>query len=274
MDVFPRSFLLVFAQLSVGGMLALAVPPFHEIQRGYYKSSGFVYVLLGTLALLGRLSLIFGRGETPAGSELAEMVAWTLFVSAASGYWATLWSERFALRARLFTASLLSGLIALLLASEFYRSAPFFSLQTIVLPVSFVLSAVALGATSGGMLLGHWYLIDRNLSLAPLHAMLALYAWSLALQAVVLLAALVLNLAGLLGPFGGVEQLFASHRGALTARLLASPIGAGILAEMIRRTLRIPQTMAATGLFYIAVLAVLMGEMLGRYLLFRTGVPL
>ena len=36
----------------------------------------------------------------------------------------------------------------------------------------------------------------------------------------------------------------------------------------------IPHTMAATGLFYIAILFVLVGEMLGRLLLFRTSLPL
>jgi hypothetical protein len=53
-----------------------------------------------------------------------------------------------------------------------------------------------------------------------------------------------------------------------------SPIGAAVLGVMIWRTLQIPQTMAATGLFYIAVLAVLVGEFLGRFILFRTGLPL
>ena len=43
---------------------------------------------------------------------------------------------------------------------------------------------------------------------------------------------------------------------------------------MIRRVLAIPQTMAATGLFYVATLAVLVGEFLGRYFTFRTGLPL
>ena len=43
---------------------------------------------------------------------------------------------------------------------------------------------------------------------------------------------------------------------------------------MIGRTLAIPQTMAATGLFYIAILAVITGEMLGRLILFRTSLPL
>ncbi len=271
--IFPRSFLLVFAQLSVGGLLALAIPPFHDIQRGYYKSSGFVYVLLGGLALVGRISLASDAEDALAPLEIAELLAWTVFVCAATGYWIALWGERFVLRARLFALGWLAGVLGLLLAAESYRSAPLFSLDTLLLPVSFVLSALVLGTASAGMLLGHWYLIDRNLSLAPLHAMLRIYSWSLVLQAALLAVCLLAVHGGNL-PDPRAQQLFAAHSSALLARLLSSPVGAGILAEMIRRTLRIPQTMAATGLFYIAILAVLMGELLGRYLLFRTGLPL
>jgi len=43
---------------------------------------------------------------------------------------------------------------------------------------------------------------------------------------------------------------------------------------MCWQTLKIPQTMAATGLLYIAVMSVLVGEMLGRFILFRTAIPL
>jgi hypothetical protein len=32
--------------------------------------------------------------------------------------------------------------------------------------------------------------------------------------------------------------------------------------------------MAATGLLYIAIMSVIVGEMLGRFILFRTAVPL
>jgi hypothetical protein len=52
------------------------------------------------------------------------------------------------------------------------------------------------------------------------------------------------------------------------------PCASLLLAYMIWRTLQIPQTMAATGLFYIAVLSALVGEFLGRFILFRTGLPL
>ncbi len=34
------------------------------------------------------------------------------------------------------------------------------------------------------------------------------------------------------------------------------------------------QTMAATGLLYIALMSVVVGEMLGRFILFRTALPL
>ena len=57
------------------------------------------------------------------------------------------------------------------------------------------------------------------------------------------------------------------------ARLTSWALAAVIL-ELIRRTLEIPQTMAATGLFYIAALVIAVGQIAGHWLLFRTGLPL
>ena len=86
MDLFPRSFLLVFAQFSVGGFLVLSIPPFHAIQRGYYKSSGFVYLLFGVLALVGRLALYLPSDEQGI-LQASELVAWGVFVAAGTAYW-------------------------------------------------------------------------------------------------------------------------------------------------------------------------------------------
>lgn len=274
MDLFPRTFLLVFAQLSVGGFLALSIPPFHEMQRGYYKSSGVVYLLFGALALVGRLALL-GKGADVGPLQLAELLTWVAFVACAAAYCTSLWGERVVLRARLFSATWLTGLTALTLAAFSYGSGAMPVYERIFYPVTFLLSALVLGAASTGMLLGHWYLIDRDLSLEPLRTVLRVYRWGLLTQCLVLgLAALLFANASTTATGGGFRPLVDFHLGALAARLLTSPVGAGILAVMIRRTLDIPQTMAATGLFYIAVLAVMVGEFLGRYLLFRTGLPL
>jgi hypothetical protein len=56
-------------------------------------------------------------------------------------------------------------------------------------------------------------------------------------------------------------------------RILAGQIAPLILAWMIWRTLLIPHTMAATGLFYIALLGVFVGEILGRQILALTSLP-
>ena len=65
-----------------------------------------------------------------------------------------------------------------------------------------------------------------------------------------------------------------THLELLLLRVALGPVAALAMSAMIRRVLAIPQTMAATGLFYIATLAVLVGELLGRYFTFRTGLPL
>lgn len=275
MDLFPRAFLLVFCQLAVGGMFGLAIPSFHDIERGYYKSSAVVYVAIAALALAGRVGLWWSSAGADDGWRLAEIGVWAIFVGCATGYLASLWSERVVLRARLFTATWVSGCIALVGLAEGYRNAPLLSLETFIFPFSFVLSAIVLGAAATGMLLGHWYLIDHDLSLEPLQRTLALYRGSLAVQvALFVVATLLLGLAGAPPSRAAVQLLLSDHTSLFAARVAVSPLGAGLLGWMIRRTLDIPQTMAATGLFYIAVLAVLVGEMLGRFLLFRTGLPL
>jgi uncharacterized membrane protein YeaQ/YmgE (transglycosylase-associated protein family) len=273
MDVFPRAFLLVFCQFAVGGMFCLSIPPFHTVERGYYKSSAAVYVLIAALTLLGRVTLWWsGNG---GGWRTIEIVLWAGFVGCSTAYLASLWSERMVLRARLFVASWMSGFAALVALAEGYREAPALSFETFFFPVSFVLSALLLGAAASGMLLGHWYLIDRDLSLQPLSQTVTVYRGGLLVQLVLFgLMLALLGLAGAPAARAGVQALLSSQQSLLAARLVISPIGAALLGWMIRRTLDIPQTMAATGLFYIAVLAVLVGEMLGRFLLFRTGLPL
>jgi hypothetical protein len=274
MDLFPRTFLLVFFQLCVGGFLSLSIPPFHEVDRGYYKSSAAIYLLFGILALIGRLALWTRKAAPPGAAEALEIALWALCVAAATAYLWTLWSEPVLLRARLFTATLFLGMVGLIVSAESY--VPSASAVSVLLyPFSFIISALLLGAASAGMLLGHWYLIDRDLSLDPLNRILRFYVGCLVAQALVfVLGSFLLSVAGGSEGLHAFGRLAGDHRLLVSARVAVSPIGAAILAAMIRRTLQIPQTMAATGLFYIAILAVMVGEFMGRYILFRTGVPL
>jgi len=278
MDLFPRSFLLVFQQLAVGGFLSLSIPPFHVVSRGYYQSTASVYLLSATLALLGRVALWWGAHPAAAAgipSDALQLFLWSAFVTAAGGYVATLWTERVFLRARLFVCTWALGLVGLAVAAFAYTPNRIASIELLLYPAAFIVSALLLGTVSAGMLLGHWYLVDRDLPLTPLQRMLAFYTACLALQlALIVLVPLVLLVGGDPSTRLGLGRLLHDHLPFLLARCLISPLGAGALAWMIWRTLQIPQTMAATGLFYIAILAVMVGEFMGRYLLFRTGIPL
>jgi DMSO reductase anchor subunit len=275
MDLFPRCFLLVFGQLAVGGFLALSIPPFHEIERGFFKSSGGVYLFVGLMAAAGRTALLL-RARTPATAvDWFELGLWWAFVGAGTTYLASLWGERMVLRARAFVATWATGALALIVSAERYRLAALASVETLLYPLSFLISALLLGAVTTGMLLGHWYLIDRNLSLAPFRRMLRFFVTMLVLQAAILVfGGGLLAVAGNAATVSHLVALFHDHAALLGVRVVLGPLASAVLAWMIWQTLKVPQTMAATGLFYIAILSVLVGEFMGRFILFRTSLPL
>jgi len=267
---FSACFLLVFAQLAVGGFAALAVPPFGVLERGFYKSSASVFVACTAAYLAGRIALEFRPRPVPFGA--LEALLWGAFSVAATMYLASLWTDRVRLRARAYAATLLLGVAALAVSGASYRVGSALSVAGLFYPLAFLTGALALGAVATGMLLGHWYLIDLGLSIVPLRRLFRYFVWTVLVHLAVLwLAIVVIGFGAGAGP---VAALWREHAALLAARFLLGPLAALALARMIDRTLRIPQTMAATGLFYIAILFVLVGELLGRLILFRTSLPL
>jgi hypothetical protein len=278
MDLFARCFLLVFAQLYAGGLLALSIPPFHDIERGFYKSTAAVYVGSGLLALAGRLTLLLQRPgglQAAATGQVLEIGLWAVSLAAAAVYLRSLWGDQFRVRARAYALAWMTALAALAVGAQSFRLGPWLSVETLLYPLNFIVSALLLGAVTTGMLLGHWYLIDRSLSIDPFRKAFRFFAAMLAVQSVLLVGdAGLLHLAGAHASVSELAQLFQNHVSLLAVRVLLSPVAAAGLAWMIWKTLQIPQTMAATGLFYIAILAVLVGEFMARFILFRTSLPL
>jgi hypothetical protein len=272
---FPDCFILIFGELAVGGVLCLAVPPFNAIERGFFKSSAGVFLTAALAMVAGKTALVLRAGHLARPGIAIELGTWIGFTAALSLYLYSLWGDRYALRARAYLATVLSGLAALAISASHFRPTPLASLATVLYPLSFFASAATLGTATTGMLLGHWYLIDTDMSLVPLRRLLRAFIIALAAQLVILLLGTVLlAIAPDPGLTGAIGTLWSEHVLLFAARLALGPIAALALAAMIARTLAIPQTMAATGLFYIAVLAIAVGEMLGRLLLLRTSMPL
>ncbi len=270
---FSDCFLLLFGQLAVGGVAGLAVPPFAVLDRGFYRSSAGIYLGFAIVFLVGKVALLLRAGGDGSPSAL-ELAAWTAFAVALATYLASLWRESNALRARAFAAALLLGLLALVITALRFRLGPWLGPATLLYPLAVVTGALVLGAVATGMLLGHWYLIDLGLSIEPLERLFRYFVAVLLVQLAV--GGVMLGLLATTSSEGAaaVARLWHEHRPLLVTRIVLGPVAALGVAWLIHRTLRIPQTMAATGLFYIAILAVLVGEMLGRLILFRTSLPL
>jgi hypothetical protein len=270
---FPDCFVLIFGELAVGGFLCLSVLPFQEIERGFYKSSAAVF-LTAALAMIGAKLALLVRAAPPWSSvSVIETGAWMLFTTAATVYLYSLWGDPYRLRALAYLATLGTGLVALAISASRFSAPGLGPVALLLYPASFAASAAVLGTSVTGMLLGHWYLIDTGMSLRPLERVLRAFVVALICQLALLALVLALFVVTA-SPEATLAQLWSAHGPALAARLVLGPVAALGIAALITRTLAIPQTMAATGLFYIAVLAVAVGEMLSRLLLLRTALPL
>jgi hypothetical protein len=244
------------------------VPPFHELERGFYKSSAGVFLSAALTGGLGTAWLWLTRDAS--GVSWLEVLLWVVFLVLFSLYVSTLWGDAMQARARLYAGSLLTGTAALA-ASAWSLFPDTGAILHLLAIVTTLISAATLGAVTTGMLIGHWYLIDPGMDIEPFHRCFRYFVGTLWAE----IAALVAVLAALLviGVPADRDPLQA-HLELLLLRVALGPVAALAMSAMIRRVLAIPQTMAATGLFYIATLAVLVGEMLGRYFTFRTGLPL
>lgn len=132
------------------------------------------------------------------------------------------------------------------------------------------LGGLFLGAVLLTMNLGHWYLVSRSLPFQLLARGATLFAGLAAARAVFLGAALAVNPRP-----DGLEALLSLDRDALffLFRVLWGLVGPLALSYFIWQTAQMRSNQAATGLLYVALVFVLIGELLASYLTVATGFP-
>ena len=275
MQTFSSSFLLLFYQIALGGLLGLSVTPFHELEKAFYKSTAGVLLVIAILGFWGKSHIYWQVISTETSfAILAEILFHALFVLSLAAYMISLWGENQELRARSFASAVLCGFTGLLFSAHGFYRAPFWAVETFIYPIAFFLSALLLGTVTVGMLLGHWYLIDAGQSLDPLIRIYKFFVATLVVQTIFLLTSLIVLYAfGVSGSAISLERLWTDHLALFSTRVILGQVAPLILAWMIWRTLMIPHTMAATGLFYIALLSVFVGEILGKQILALTSMP-
>jgi len=275
MRSFSNSFVIFFYQVALGGLFAVAATPFHELDRAFYKSTGAVLFAIALLSLWGKSQFYWQAVATHlAIATAAELFFHAAFVICFAVYIVSLWTERQYFRARSFSSAILTGLAGLILTGLNSYTAPVYSLEILIYPIAFFLSALLLGSVTVGMLIGHWYLIDTGQSIDPFVRIYKFFVAALLLQSgFLMLSAAWIYLAGATSTLASLQMLWAKHSALLVTRIVVGQAAPLVLSWMIWRTLLIPHTMAATGLFYIALLGVFVGEILGRQILSLSSLP-
>jgi hypothetical protein len=223
--------------------------------RGYRLFMAGLLAVCAVVLLVSELNLV----ATPAVDATAELRRWLVWASVALTGAYLLASIAKWPRSGLALAAGSVGIFSLaaLAVAGGTLSAPLFAAQL-------MLVAVALGAVTAAMLLGHWYLVTPKLSPAPLRRMIWLLLATLALQALLFVVAVTAVSSGPLGgPIGWLTWL----------RLIAGillPIGITVLALLASRAASLQ---ASTGLLYISLALVMAGSIAGASLAYLTGVP-
>jgi hypothetical protein len=124
-------------------------------------------------------------------------------------------------------------------------------------------SIALLGSVNLAMLLGHWYLVVRGMAIDPLKRLTIA-----TLVAAIVKIALVVTVVVASWPSPVVKDIFFWMRAGWG---LLGPLA---LYPMVWGTVRIRSTMAATGILYVDVVAVVIGEVLGGWLSALAHLPL
>jgi len=260
---------LFLTHLGVGIVLVLA-------SVGKDAGVKFFRFNAGTAALLIAIGFAL-RPDSASNHTTLHAVSMSILLIAEAAlvvYWATVGRMLAAIRPALLWTAIGGGLLAVALqALEISGGAPgLFPLLTVA---SFLSSAALLGGAYGAMVLGHWYLVVPSLNVAHLQSIVKLHIASLVVRSVVVLAAVIFAVVTWQPGMGPNFQryIFSAAGIFFWQRVLFGLFGPGLLSYMTWETAKIQSTQSATGILYVDFFTVIVGEVLAKYLLLSTTIP-
>ena len=240
----------------------------------------------GLAAILIAIALAFRyQGPTLAESESgiarASLVALVVAEGAIVVYWATIGRMLARIRPMIMAIGVGGGLLAVVLQAIAFAVGDTVPMQLLT-AVSFVSSAALLGGTCTAMILGHWYLVIPSLEARHLQSIVKLHIASPVVRIAVVGAAVFAGIAlweagpaapGIAG--GSFRRYIMSVDGIFFwQRVLFGLAGPAVLSYLTWETAKIRSTQSATGILYVDFFTVVVGEVLAKYLVLATRVPL
>jgi protein NrfD len=262
---------LFLTHLGIGIVLTLVFVSRQAGVKFFRFNAGLAAILL-VIALAFRVT--GGPGYT-AGD--VALIASTIAIVV---YWATVGRMLAAIRPTIVLFAVGAGLTALVLQSLTISAGRALPMQALTI-ASFLSSAALLGGACTAMILGHWYLVIPSMQVSHLQSIVKVHIASMVVRAAVVGAAVFVAIVTSFPArpdyaFGGpsFRHYITSVAGIFFwQRVLFGLAGPALLSYLTWETAKIRSTQSATGILYVDFFTVVVGEVLAKYLLLATRVP-
>jgi hypothetical protein len=279
------SFVLItfLLQLSVGMVATVAVLPTGLVDKQFFRSIAFWATLFTAMALGFRhystffLPEIFGAAGTNVVLALTTKALFYLFLFLTFQLWFRIRFRDAAVSQTELLLITFIGLAAMFCDSLLFLPAiPPAWAQYILIPFNFLSGAFILGGFLAGMIFGHHYLVSTDMPKKLLVSMAWVLIAVLALRIVSVGATLVLY-KEVIRPGTNFLQVLTSLQGHgifFWQRILVGLAIPSVVVAMIWSTAKIGSNQSATGIMYVGIAFVFIGELAARYLFLLSAIPL
>jgi hypothetical protein len=280
LDALPYTSYLVLLEFAVGSLVVCVFADWRgRVASSFVKFCAAMTVAAALVMVLNSLAL--DPGAAAGGYRLdGGLNGWVraagiVFLAATLPYnWAVFRGDR---RLSMITGLGASGVgLALITVVAMYVSQPTWGVAGALL--SIIAGTLSVGLVVLAMTLGHWYLMTPRLPREPLSELTLLLAAALGAQLVLLVINAAIPVREAPDPSAFLGSTALGQNPAFWLRIAIGLVFPAVLAYMSFVSSKgYPANenamMSATGLLYIAVGAVLVGEVLARGLLFLTAKP-
>jgi hypothetical protein len=267
---------LFLAHLGVGIAFTLVFVS-REAGVKFFRFNAGLAAILIAIALAFRYGAI---GSVPAYRSPMDRLAVLALDGAEAAlvlYWATVGRALARVRPAIVAVAVAGGLFATVLQAVDVSAGRSLTVQALTV-ASFLTSAAMLGGACTAMILGHWYLVIPSLQVSHLQSIVKVHIASMAARVVVVAAAVFVAIWTWLpdhpelGP--GFRHYILSVDGVFFwQRVLFGLVGPAVLSYLTWETAKIRATQSATGILYVDFFTVVVGEVLAKYIVLATRVP-
>jgi protein NrfD len=218
------------------------------------------------------------QGSPPVGADAmlsgAAAIALDVAELAVILYWATVGRMLAKFRPAIVGVAVGAGLASTVLQALGISASWSAPAQALTV-ASFLSSAALLGGACTAMILGHWYLVIPSMQVSHLQSIVKVHIASMIVRVAVVAAAVFVAIATWQP---GAGPSFRSYVTSVSGiffwqRVLFGLAGPALLSYLTWETAKIRSTQSATGILYVDFFTVVVGEVLAKYIVLATRVP-